>query len=128
MVRERLAPHITTRFKSVDGSVAALTLDPRLEEVLRRSLRDISAGTGGALDPALVRGVVQAAERSMGTFQAISAAPVVVTPPDLRRYVRAIFEWKVPQLAVVSFREIEPTATLRVLDRLGPAPAMEASA
>ncbi len=128
MVRERLAPHITTRFKSVDGSVAALTLDPRLEEVLRRSLRDISAGTGGALDPALVRGVVQAAERAMGTFQAISAAPVVVTPPDLRRYVRAIFEWKVPQLAVVSFREIEPTATLRVLERLGPAPAMEASA
>ena len=128
MVRERLAPHITTRFKSVDGSVAALTLDPRLEEVLRRSLRDISAGAGGALDPALVRGVVQSAERAMGTFQAISAAPVVVTPPDLRRYVRAIFEWKVPQLAVVSFREIEPTATLRVLDRLGPAPAMEASA
>jgi type III secretory pathway component EscV len=47
-----------------------------------------------------------------------------VTPPDLRRYVRAIFEWKVPQLAVASFREIEPTATLRVIERLGPTPAM----
>ncbi|MFM7295783.1 MAG: flagellar biosynthesis protein FlhA [Planctomycetota bacterium] len=124
LLRERLAPHITARFKTPDGSVAAMTLDPRLEETLRRSLREIAAGTGGALDPALLRSVVQSAERAMGAFHAQNATPLLVTPPDLRRYVRAIFEWKVPQLAVASFREIEPTATLRVIERLGPTPAM----
>ena len=126
LVRERLAPHITSRFKNTDGTVAAMTLDSRLEEVLRRSLREIASGTGGALDPALLRAVVQAAERGLGSFHAQQATPLLVTPPDLRRYVRAIFEWKLPQLTVVSFREIEPTATLRVIDRLGPSPAMEA--
>jgi flagellar biosynthesis protein FlhA len=126
LVRERLAPHITSRFKNTDGTVAAMTLDSRLEEVLRRSLREIASGTGGALDPALLRAVVQAAERCIGSFHAQQATPLLVTPPDLRRYVRAIFEWKLPQLTVVSFREIEPTATLRVIDRLGPSPAMEA--
>ena len=126
LVRERLAPHITSRFKNTDGTVAAMTLDSRLEEVLRRSLREIASGTGGALDPALLRAVVQAAERCLGSFHAQQATPLLVTPPDLRRYVRAIFEWKLPQLTVVSFREIEPTATLRVIDRLGPSPAMEA--
>jgi flagellar biosynthesis protein FlhA len=124
LLRERLAPHITARFKAPDGSVAAMTLDPRLEETLRRSLREIAAGTGGALDPALLRSVVQSAERALGAFHAQNATPLLVTPPDLRRYVRAIFEWKVPQLAVASFREIEPTATLRVIERLGPTPAM----
>ena len=124
LLRERLAPHITSRFKAADGSVAAMTLDPRLEEVLRRSLREIAAGTGGALDPALLRSVIQSAERAMGAFHAQHATPLLVTPPDLRRYVRAIFEWKVPQLAVASFREIEPSATLRVIERLGPTPAM----
>ena len=126
LVRERLAPHITSRFKNTDGTVAAMTLDSRLEEVLRRSLREIASGTGGALDPALLRAVVQAAERCIGSFHTQQATPLLVTPPDLRRYVRAIFEWKLPQLTVVSFREIEPTATLRVIDRLGPSPAMEA--
>ena len=126
LVRERLAPHITSRFKNSDGTVAAMTLDSRLEEVLRRSLREIASGTGGALDPALLRAVVQAAERCIGSFHTQQATPLLVTPPDLRRYVRAIFEWKIPQLTVVSFREIEPTATLRVIDRLGPSPAMEA--
>jgi len=124
LVRERLAPHITARFKGPDGAVAAMTLDPRLEEVLRRSLREIAAGTGGALDPALLRAVVQSAERAVGAFVAQQATPLLVTPPDLRRYVRAIFEWKLPQLAVASFREIEPSATLRVVERLGPPPAL----
>jgi flagellar biosynthesis protein FlhA len=124
LVRERLAPHITARFKGPDGAVAAMTLDPRLEEVLRRSLREIAAGTGGALDPALLRAVVQSAERAVEAFVAQQATPLLVTPPDLRRYVRAIFEWKLPQLAVASFREIEPSATLRVVDRLGPPPAL----
>jgi len=126
LVRERLAPHITSRFKGPDGTVAAMTLDPRLEEVLRRSLREIAAGTGGALDPALLRAVVQSAERAVGTLVAQQATPLLVTPPDLRRYVRAIFEWKLPQLAVASFREIEPSATLRVVERLGPPPAIAA--
>ncbi len=125
LVRERLAPHITSRFRGVDGTVAALTLDPKLESVLRASLREIAAGTGGALDPALLRAVVQSAERSLGGFSALGATPLLVAPPDLRRYVRAIFEWKIPQLSVASFREIEPTATLRVIERLGPSPAME---
>ncbi len=125
LVRERLAPQITSRFKGGDSSVAAMTLDPGLEDVLRRSLRDIAAGTGGALDPSLLRGVVQSAERAVGTFNAQGVTPLLVAPPDLRRYVRAIFEWKLPQLAIVSFREIEPSAPLRVIERLGPPHALE---
>jgi flagellar biosynthesis protein FlhA len=125
LVRERLAPQITSRFKGADSTVAAMTLDPGLEDILRRSLRDIAAGTGGALDPALLRGVVQSAERAVGTFNAQGVTALLVAPPDLRRYVRAIFEWKLPQLAIVSFREIEPSAPLRVIERLGPPHALE---
>ncbi len=46
--------------------------------------------------------------------------PLVVTAPDLRRYVRAIVERKVPSLFVASFREIEPAVPLRIVDRLSP--------
>ena len=60
-----------------------------------------------------------AAEKSVKKFNAISAMPVIVTSPDLRRYVRAVFERKLPQLAVFSFREIDPSAPIQILDRLG---------
>jgi flagellar biosynthesis protein FlhA len=119
LVRERLSSHITFRVKGVDGKVAALTLDPRLEDVLRRSLHEISTGTGGAVDPDLLRNVTAAAEKSLKKFNAISAPPLVVTSPDLRRYVRAVFERKLPQLTVLSFREIDPNASIQILDRIG---------
>jgi flagellar biosynthesis protein FlhA len=119
LVRERLAAHITARFRGPDGAVAALTLDPRLEDLLRRSLRELASGAGGALDPSLLKAIAQAAEAALPRFHASGATPVLVAPPDLRRYVRAIFEWKLPALSVVSFRELEPTAPLRIIERLG---------
>ena len=119
LVRERLAAHITARVKGPDGTVAALTLDPRLEEILRRSLREIAAGTGGAIDPELLRNVTASAERSIGKFTVLGASPAVLTAPDLRRYVRAIFERRLPALSVFSFREIDPSTPLRVVDTLG---------
>jgi flagellar biosynthesis protein FlhA len=118
MVRERLAAQITSKFKGQDGTVSALTLDPRVEQVLRQSLHDIGSGQGGALDPDLLRTLTSRAEAQLGTFAARGASPLVVTAPDLRRYVRAIVERKVPQLAVASFREIEPSVPLRIVERL----------
>ncbi len=118
LVRERLALHITARFKATDGTVSALTLDPRIEHMLRTSLSEIASGTGGALDPEVLRTLTARAESSLATFAATSASPLVVTAPDLRRYVRAIVERKVPQLSVASFREIDPSVPLRIVDRL----------
>jgi flagellar biosynthesis protein FlhA len=124
LVRERLASHITSRVKGLDGGVAALTLDPRLEDLLRKSLREIAAGTGGAIDPETLRHLTLAAERALGKFSVLGAPPIVLAPPDLRRYVRAIFERKIPQINVVSFREIEPHVPLHVVEALGlPGPA-----
>jgi flagellar biosynthesis protein FlhA len=119
LVRERLATQITAAVKGRDGAVAALALDPRLEETLRTSLREIAQGIGGALDPRMLTELAKQAEAALAKFGALSAAPIVIAPPDLRRYVRAIFEHKVPQYSVVSFREVEPSVPLRVVDSLG---------
>lgn len=120
LVRERMSAHITSKLRQQDGSIAALTLDPRLEETLRRSLRDIASGNGGPIDPQMLRNVTEGAQRALAKFTALGATPVVITPPDLRRYVRAIFERKVSQLSVVSFREVDPAVQLRVIETLQP--------
>ena len=118
LVRERLAAHITSRHLGADRSVAVLTLDPRIEDLLRRTLRDIASGTGGSLDPEVLKNLGLAAEKSLAKFSALGASPVLIAPPDLRRFARAIFERKVPQLSVLSFREVEPSASLRIVETL----------
>ena len=117
LVRERLAAHITSRLRGVDGTVTAMALDPRLEEMLRRSLRDIASGAGGALDPEVLRALTANAEKAI-VKAGQAGPPCIIAPPDLRRYVRAIFERKLPSVIVTSFREVDPTAPLRIVERL----------
>ncbi len=118
LVRERLAAQITSRLAGSDRSVAVMALDPRVEEVLRRSLRDIAQGTGGAIDPDFIRHVTAMVEKSLPKFAALAVNPCVVSPPDVRRFIRAIFERKIPQVSVISFREVEPSFQLRVIETL----------
>jgi len=47
---------------------------------------------------------------------ALGRTPVLVTSPDLRRYVRAFAERRCPALSVLSFREIEPSVTIRPVE------------
>jgi flagellar biosynthesis protein FlhA len=117
LVRERLAAHITSRLRGADGCVTAMALDPRLEEMLRRSLRDIASGAGGALDPEVLRTLTTNAEKAI-VKAGPAGPPCIIAPPDLRRYVRAIFERKLPSVIVTSFREVDPTAPLRIVERL----------
>jgi flagellar biosynthesis protein FlhA len=123
LVRERLASQITTKLRGSDGAVCVLTLSPETETVLRGSLRDIATGNGGAPAPELLGALTAHAERTLPQFNAQGATPVVVCPPDLRRYVRAIFDRKLPQLQVISFRELEPQVPLRFVAALSPAAA-----
>ncbi len=118
LVRERLSPHITARFRRPDGTIAALTLDPQVEDALRSSLRDIAAGLPRPLDPAITQNLVARAEAAAQTFTSLGTTPLVLSPPDIRRYVRAIFERRIPQLFVASYREIDPLVPLRVVETL----------
>ncbi|MFO0611663.1 MAG: flagellar biosynthesis protein FlhA [Polyangiaceae bacterium] len=123
LVRERLAPQITSRVKGLDGTVTALTLDPRIEDTMRRALREIASGGGAGIEPTMLRDLVAAVERTLGKFVALGAPPVLVAPPDLRRFARAVFERKVRDLWVLSFRELDPNVQVRVLETISLGPA-----
>ena len=113
MVRQRLSRQLTTQVSSSDGTVSTLVLDAAVEEIFRRSLREIASGTGGALDPEQAKTLGQALEAACQRMLAAGRTPLVVTGPDVRRYVRAFAERRCPMLTVLSFREIEPEATIR---------------
>jgi flagellar biosynthesis protein FlhA len=118
IVRQKLTRQITATFRGPDGVIGAMILDPQVEEMFRRSLREIATGTGGALDPEEVRRLGVALDAAIVRQRNSGRMPVLVTSPDLRRYVRAFVERRSPSLAVVSFREIEPTTTIRPVETL----------
>lgn len=122
MTRQRLSRQLTAAFTGADGTIATLVIESEVEELFRRSLREIAAGTGGALDPALAGQLGERLEEATAKMMASGQTPCVVTSPDVRRYLRAFAERRCPTLAVLSFRELEPDANIRPFDTVGFAP------
>jgi flagellar biosynthesis protein FlhA len=119
MTRQRLARQITAAHTGADGTISTLVLEPAVEDMFRRSLREIAQGTGGALDPELARQLGICFESACRKMLATGLTPCVVTSPDVRRYVRAFAERRCPQLAVLSFRELDPGANIRPFETVG---------
>jgi flagellar biosynthesis protein FlhA len=119
MTRQRLSRQITNVFTGADGTIATLVLEGPIEEVFRRSLREIAQGTGGAIDPEFARQFGTSLEAATRRMMASGLSPCVVTSPDVRRYVRAFAERRCPQLSVISFRELEPNANIRPFETIG---------
>ncbi len=100
LVRQRLARHITVGNLTDAGELAALVLDPRAEETFRTG-RGADAGALTRLTTALENAARAAAERD--------EPAVLVVAPDVRRTLSAIAGRHVPGLAVLSYREVDPS-------------------
>src|SRR5690606_7545046 len=118
LVRQRLYRQITAAYMGNDGSVASLILDPQVEEMFRRSLQEIAQGVGGALDPVKARQLGDSLEQAVSRMHYQGLPACLVTSPDLRRYVRAFAERRCPALGVLSFREVDPTITIRPVETI----------
>ncbi|MBN8616756.1 MAG: flagellar biosynthesis protein FlhA [Deltaproteobacteria bacterium] len=104
LARERLSRQITSKFRDGDGRVAALVLDPRLEESFRKGL-----------DAGAAQRLLSSLDQSARAFAQISTPPALVCAPDIRRQVAQFLARRVPGLSVLSYREIDPRTTVRSL-------------
>jgi flagellar biosynthesis protein FlhA len=109
LVRERLARHISARFRDEDGKIAALVLDPRAEETFRKGI-----------DAASAQRLLGALDESARGFAAVSTPPALVCAPDVRRSVAQFLLRRVPGLSVLSYRELDARAQLRSLGVVTP--------
>lgn len=119
MLRQRLSRQITAAYTASDGALHTLVLDVPIEEMFRRSLREIAQGTGGALDPEHARQLGLSLEAAVKRMILARRSPCIVTSPDIRRYLRAFAERRCPELSVLSFRELEPDISIRPFETVG---------
>ena len=100
LVRQRLARRITRSHLGADGSLRPLVLDPRAEAMFReqhpRNARALSRLTDDLA--ASARDLTRNDE-----------SPVLVVAPDIRRVVAGVAARHVPGLAVISYREVDPS-------------------
>jgi type III secretion protein V len=117
LVRAQLRRAMTFKLTRGATQLGVVLVDAMIEDTVRRAIQRTAAGAFLTLPPAAARDVIASFRRAAGEAAAQGGAPVVLTQPDIRRFVRKLIESELPDATVVSFAELLPEVTLRPLAR-----------
>ena len=117
-VRSTLRRYISFKFSEGSNVLSVYLLDPKIEEMVRKAIRQTSAGSYLALDPPSAKKIVKAVKESTGDLLTQTHRPVLLTSMDIRRYVRKLIEMELYDLPVLSHQELTEEITIRPLGRI----------
>lgn len=117
-IRGTLKRYISYKYSSGQNILPAYLLAPDVEETIRGSIRQTSAGSYMALDPAVAQKFVARCKQSIGELRPGRARPVIVVSMDIRRYVRKLIELDLYEVSVLSYQELTQEITVQPLDRI----------
>lgn len=105
-VRQGMRRTITRRF--VQGEEATvITLEPQLEQLILERSKQNEVGSNVAIDPAQMQSIILSIKDNVESLSARGKTPVVLTSPLVRRKFKKIAEMIVPDLAVLSYNELD---------------------
>ncbi|WP_295405692.1 type III secretion system export apparatus subunit SctV [uncultured Thiocystis sp.] len=117
-IRGTLKRYISYKYSSGQNILPAYLLAPDVEESIRGSIRQTSAGSYMALDPAVAQKFVARCKQAIGELRPGRARPVIVVSMDIRRYVRKLIEMELYEVPVLSYQELTQEITVQPLDRI----------
>ena len=105
-VRQALRRSISKRFIP-DDIAYAITLDPSLEQLIIDSTKQSEQGSYLAIEPVQVHSIFDKLRAIIENMKNKGRTPVILTSPLVRKQFRKISEQISPELAVLSYNEIE---------------------
>jgi flagellar biosynthesis protein FlhA len=105
-VRTALARTICRQHRDAHRVMRVVTLDPVVEETLAAAIESNERGVSVELPPRDIERIVQAITNEVRRVSVGGTHHVLLCRPDVRPAVRHITSTTLPQLAVLSFREI----------------------
>jgi type III secretion protein V len=117
-VRSSLKRHISHKYSTGQNMLPAYLLAPAVEETLRGAIRQTSAGSYLALDPAVGKRLLESIKSVVGDLTAAAQRPVLLTSMDVRRYLRKMVEQELYELPVLSYQEMTQEINIQPLARI----------
>ncbi len=105
-VRNALARGICLQHVSRDGKMYVLTLDPKLEDLIRAAAERADRGTALSLTPALIARIGERLGKEVAKLVAAGHVPVILCSPPVRAAVKKIADTVQPGISVLSYNEI----------------------
>jgi type III secretion protein V len=117
-VRSSLKRYISYKYSLGQPVLAVYMLDQEIEDMVRGSIKQTSAGSYLALDPDSVQLILHAMRNIIKPAAPDGQPPVLITNMDIRRFVRKLIEGEFPDLPVISYQEVVPEIKIQPLGRV----------
>jgi type III secretion protein V len=117
-IRGSLKRQISYSYSSGLNLLPVILLDPPVEEMIRKAIRQTSAGAFLALDPENSKNFTAAVSNLFKKYRGQKSHPVMLASMDIRRYARRLIEAECYELPVVSYQELTSEITIQPVDRV----------
>jgi type III secretion protein V len=101
-----------------EGRLRALMVGSELEDIIRQTLTEVDGHMRLAINPMQMRALIGLLDEQVRE----SDAKVILTAQDLRRPLRLMIAGDLPNIAIVSFNELNPSVPLDIVGELNRAP------
>lgn len=117
-IRASLRRYVSYKFSSGQNMLAVYLLEPDVEEQIRGSIRQTSAGSYLALSPKVGKALVAKIKENVGDISSAQQKVVLLTAMDIRRYLRKLVEAELYELPVLSHQELTEEIIVQPLGRI----------
>lgn len=104
--RRALGTQIVKPYQADDGSLQAITLDPRLEQQIVQGVKQSSTDISLMMEPKLARHVMDVLSQKIQHLLSAGQQPVIMCAPQIRLAFRRFFETTFADLTVLSYAEV----------------------
>lgn len=117
-VRARLSRQISEGNSTDGGVLPIVTLSPEWEQIFADSLVGSGEERQLSMPPSQLQRFISSVRQTFDRFAVMGEAPVLLTSPGVRPYVRSIVERFRPATVVLSQAEIHPKAKIKTLGQI----------
>jgi flagellar biosynthesis protein FlhA len=111
-VRQGLARTICSDYVGADGKMHVMTLAPDIEQDIAGSVQEIHGVSRAVLEPGHIQRIISSVARAVEKMVSMGNQPIILCAAQARRFMKRMVEKQLPNVAVLSFNEIDPSVTL----------------
>ena len=112
-VRQSLSAQLTKQYVSDNESLNVITISQQVEEVIMNHIQQTEHGNYLALDPetqqTIVNNIHEQVEQASLQYENV----ILLSSPAIRMYVKQLIERTLPNIAVLSYNELEPNVQIQ---------------
>jgi len=112
-VRQSLSRQITQQYAPGNAMLRVVTVGPMLEKKIAEAVQQTEQGSYLAMDPASSQSVVKKISEQVTKLIQSGGAPIVLTSPTIRMYVKQLLDRAMQDIAVLSYNELEPNVEVQ---------------